>query len=85
MLRKVQKTLPVDIAVCTAAVSDFKPIKISKTKIKKNKISEIKLEKNTDILSFLGTNNQFKPKLLVGFSAETENLLDNSQKKMENK
>ncbi len=85
MLRKVQKTLPVDIAVCTAAVSDFKPLKISKTKIKKNKISEIKLEKNTDILSFLGTNNQFKPKLLVGFSAETENLLNNSQKKMENK
>ena len=85
MFKMVKRSLPVDIAVCTAAVSDFIPLEISKNKIKKNKISEIKLEKNTDILNFLGTNNQFKPKLLVGFSAETDNLIANSQKKMENK
>jgi len=36
-------------------------------------------------LSFLGTNNRYKPKLLVGFSAETENLIKNSIKKMEEK
>ena len=47
--------------------------------------SEIKLEKNPDILEFLGKNNRFKPKLLVGFSAETENLLKNSIEKMREK
>ena len=48
-------------------------------------LSEIKLEKNPDILEFLGKNNRFKPKLLVGFSAETENLLKNSIEKMREK
>ncbi len=86
MLSAVKKSLPVDIAVCTAAVSDFKPSLIKKNKIKKDKkFDEIKIEKNVDILNFLGTNNRYKPKLLVGFSAETENLIKNSVKKMEEK
>ena len=86
MLEAVKKKLPTDIAVCTAAVSDFKPAYINKNKIKKNsKISEIKIEKNTDILSYLGKNNRFKPKLLVGFSAETEDLIKNSINKLQEK
>jgi len=86
MLSAVKKSLPVDIAVCAAAVSDFKPSLIKKNKIKKDKkFDEIKIEKNVDILNFLGTNNRYKPKLLVGFSAETENLIKNSTKKMEEK
>ena len=86
MLAAVKKNLPADIAVCTAAVSDFKPTFIKKNKIKKEiKFDEIKVEKNIDILNFLGTNNRYKPKLLVGFSAETENLIKNSIKKMEEK
>jgi len=86
MLAAVKKNLPTDIAVCTAAVSDFKPMFIKKNKIKKEiKFDEIKIEKNIDILNFLGTNNRYKPKLLVGFSAETENLIKNSIKKMEEK
>ena len=86
MLSAVKKSLPVDIAVCTAAVSDFKPSFVKKNKIKKNEnFDEIKIEKNVDILSFLGQNNKFRPKLLVGFSAETENLIKNSTKKMEEK
>ena len=86
MLSEVKKNLPTDIAVCTAAVSDFTPLLKNKQKLKKKlNLSEIKLEKNPDILEFLGKNNRFKPKLLVGFSAETENLLENSIKKMREK
>ena len=86
MLSEVKKNLPTDIAVCTAAVSDFVPLYKNKQKLKKKlNLSEIKLEKNPDILEFLGKNNRFKPKLLVGFSAETENLLKNSIEKMREK
>ena len=85
MLEAVKKKLPTHIAVCAAAVSDFKPIFSEKNKIKKSQINEIKIEKNPDILSFLGKNNRFKPKLLVGFSAETENLIKNSKIKMNEK
>ena len=86
MLSEVKKNLPTDIAVCTAAVSDFTPLLKNKQKLKKKlNLSEIKLEKNPDILEFLGKNNRFKPKLLVGFSAETENLLENSIQKMREK
>ena len=67
-------------------MSDFKPLSIKKSKIKKDsKINEIKIEKNPDILSYLGKNNRYKPKLLVGFAAETEDLIKNSIKKMQEK
>ena len=85
MLEAVKKKLPTHIAVCAAAVSDFKPISPEKNKIKKSQINEIKIDRNPDILSFLGQNNRFKPKLLIGFSAETENLIKNSKKKMHEK
>ena len=85
MLEAVKKKLPTHIAVCAAAVSDFKPVFSEKNKIKKSQINEIKIEKNPDILSFLGKNNRFKPKLLIGFSAETENLIKNSKIKMHEK
>ena len=86
MLEAVKKRLPADIAVCAAAVSDFKPLLRKKNKIKKElKFDEIKIEKNLDILSFLGKSNRHRPKLLVGFSAETDNLVKNSIKKMQDK
>jgi len=86
MLEEVKKKLPTHIAVCAAAVSDFKPSLIKKNKIKKDSnINEIKIEKNPDILSYLGKNNRYKPKLLVGFAAETEDLIKNSVKKMKEK
>ena len=86
MLRTVKKNLPTDIAVCTAAISDFKPIIKKQNKIKKqNYNNEIKIKRNVDILNFLGKTNKNRPKLLVGFSAETEDLLKNSIKKMEDK
>ena len=86
MFEAVKKKLHADIAVCAAAVSDFKPVLRKKNKIKKElKFDEIKIEKNLDILSFLGKSNRHKPKLLVGFSAETDNLVKNSIKKMQDK
>ena len=87
MMLEVKKNLPVDIAVCAAAVSDFKPKKTNKNKVKKNNKNSMTLEliKNQDILNFLGKNNKLRPKIVVGFSAETENLLNNSIKKLEEK
>ncbi len=86
MLEAVKKKLPTHIAVCAAAVSDFRPLSVKKNKIKKDsKINEIKIEKNQDILGYLGKNNRYKPKLLVGFAAETEDLIKNSIKKMKEK
>ena len=87
MMCEVKKSLPVDIAVCAAAVSDFKPINRSKKKIKKNdrNLSKISLEKNADILEFLSKNNKARPGIVVGFSAETENVIKNSKLKIKEK
>jgi len=87
MFAAVRRILPVNIAVCTAAVSDFKPKFFIKNKIKKNSalLNSIITEKNTDILEYLGKSNKNKPDLLIGFSAETENLLKNSENKLKDK
>ena len=87
MINAVRKLLPVDIAICAAAVSDFKPKNKSKQKIKKDQknFNSLDLEKNKDILEYLGKNNKLRPKVLVGFSAETENLIENSISKLNNK
>ena len=87
MLREVKKSLPVDIVVCAAAVSDFKPVKKNNEKIKKDNVDVgyLRLKKNPDILELLGKNNKIRPKLLIGFSAETQNILQNSKKKLEEK
>jgi len=84
MFDETKKTLPVDIAVCAAAVSDFKPEKYEKNKIKKDTIN-LNLKRNVDILEFLSKNNQQRPKLVVGFAAETENLEEFSRKKIHRK
>ena len=86
MFSAVKKSLPVDVAVCTAAVSDFKPSTFHKNKIKKNKSKErIDLDGTIDILNYIGKNNQHRPKLVIGFSAETEKLLHNSKIKLKSK
>ena len=87
MFEKVKQLLPVDIAVCAAAVTDFRPKNKSKNKIKKdsNRLSLLNLEKNPDILEFLGKNNKNRPRFVIGFSAETENLIKNSEKKLKDK
>ena len=77
MLHEVKKTLPVDLAVCTAAVADFKPVKKSKNKIKKDELNfhSITFIKNNDILDFLSKNNRNRPKIVAGFAAETKNVI----------
>ena len=87
MYEEVKKCLPVDIAVCTAAVADFKPVKKSKTKIKKDNINlkSIELERNRDIVEFLGKNNKHRPSLVIGFAAETEHLNRNALSKLRQK
>ncbi len=87
MMTAVQKLLPVDVAICAAAVADFKPKNKNKQKIKKNKenYNILNLEKNKDILEYLGKNNKLRPKLVVGFSAETENVIKNSILKLNQK
>ena len=87
MLMEVKKSLPVDIAVCAAAVTDYKPINKNKNKIKKDisGFNDIKFEKNLDILEYLSKNNKARPKIVVGFSAETENVIKNSKLKLKDK
>ena len=87
MFNAVKKTLPVDVAVCAAAVSDFKPVRKSKNKLKKrqNHFRSIEIEENKDIVEYLGKNNKCRPKLIIGFSAETENIEKNSILKMQKK
>jgi phosphopantothenoylcysteine decarboxylase / phosphopantothenate---cysteine ligase len=87
MLSEVKKSLPVDLAVCVAAVTDFKPVVKSKNKIKKESMSlnSINLVKNNDILEYICKHNKYRPRLVAGFSAETENLIKNSINKMKRK
>ncbi len=87
MFEEVKNSLPVDVAVCAAAVSDFKPLKYQKSKLKKYHIKSklIKVENSIDIVEYLGKNNKHRPKLVVGFSAETERLNNNSLIKMRKK
>ena len=87
MLDNVKKTMPVDLAVCAAAVSDLKPKERNKAKIKKTDLNfkSINFIKNNDILEYISKNNKHRPRLVAGFSAETENLIKNSIKKMKDK
>ena len=87
MFNEVRKSLPVDLAVCAAAVSDLKPVDKSENKIKKDdiKLKKINLIKNKDILEYISKNNKCRPRLIAGFSAETENVIKNSIDKMKKK
>ncbi|MDA9180829.1 bifunctional phosphopantothenoylcysteine decarboxylase/phosphopantothenate--cysteine ligase CoaBC [Pelagibacteraceae bacterium] len=87
MLSEVKKSLPVDLAVCVAAVTDFKPAVKSKNKIKKENmnLNSINFVKNNDILEYICKHNKYRPRLVAGFSAETNNLTKNSINKMKRK
>lgn len=73
-----------DIVIKAAAVADFRPVKAAAGKIKKADAAlEIKLERTVDILAELGKRKT--KQLLVGFCMETENLIENARKKLEDK
>jgi len=74
-----------DLVIMAAAVSDYRPQEIMTEKIKKSGENLVlKLERTTDILAELGKNKK-SSQLLVGFAAESENLLENAQKKLSKK
>ena len=82
---QVESKLPCDIFISVAAISDWKIKKYSNNKIK-NKLNKLKLEftRNDDILSKVSTHPH-RPKLVIGFSAETQDLITNSKKKLNQK
>ena len=73
MLRACQASLPADIAVCVAAVADWRPEVPSPVKLKKNGSGppQIRLAENPDILQILSAPGPSRPRLVVGFAAET--------------
>ena len=86
MLKACMSSLPVNISIFAAAVSDWKVVNQSSKKIKKskNKNSDmnILLEQNPDILRTISENNKNRPELVVGFTLETENLIKSARSKM---
>ena len=85
MFEAVKEYLPVDIAILSAAVADFKTEK-KDIKIKENNNElTLNLKKNVDILKFISTHNAFRPKLVVGFAAETNDIVKFAKQKLEQK
>ena len=77
--------MPADVAIFSAAVSDYKVKNYENKKIKKEKKLNLDLIKNIDILSNISNHNSLRPKLTIGFAAETNDLVKNSLKKLEEK
>ncbi len=87
MLAAVEKTLPVDVAVFAAAVADWRPQRARQSKIKKQHGRPLTLElvENPDILSTIAHRKSGRPRLVVGFAAETDHVVANAQAKLAKK
>ena len=85
MLIATQKNLPTNVAVFSAAVADFKVNKKYKNKIKKQDTLNLNLEKNVDILNYVSNHNSMRPDLVIGFAAETNDVENNAEDKLNNK
>ena len=83
MFRETLNNLPTDVAVFSAAIVDYKVKNYKNEKIKKKDNLNLILEKNIDILAHISNHNSLRPKLTIGFAAETNNLYENSLKKLE--
>jgi phosphopantothenoylcysteine decarboxylase/phosphopantothenate--cysteine ligase len=83
MLAACEAALPVDIAVCAAAVADWRPATPANAKIKKqdNATRSIELTQNPDILATLAHHAK-RPALVIGFAAETDDLIANAAAKL---
>ena len=87
MLAACEKSLPADIAIFAAAVADWKVATPSQEKIKKSKSGEaptLSFVENPDILQTI-SKGKMRPRLVVGFAAETEKVLENAQAKLTKK
>ena len=82
MFKATQENLPADVAIFSAAVADFKVKKKKNEKIKKQDYLHLDLEKNIDILNYVSKHNSLRPKLVIGFAAETNDIQENAQKKL---
>ena len=87
MLREIKKIKNIDIAICAAAVSDWTIDRPSNNKIKKQNINKpvLNLSLNPDILEYISNKNYNRPKLVIGFAAETNNLIKNAKEKLKKK
>lgn len=89
MLHESTKNLPADVAICVAAVSDWRPEEEKKNKIKKKKGESsnlaLSLIENPDILFEISKKGKKRPQLVVGFAAETEHVVENAMVKIERK
>ena len=85
MYNATLKNLPTDVAIFSAAVADWKVKTVEEEKIKKEKNLNLSLEKNIDILGHISKHNSLRPKIVIGFAAETNNLIENSKKKLSEK
>ncbi len=80
MLAAAEAALPADIAVCAAAVADWRVDRAAASKLKKEegKPPVLRLVQNPDILSHLANAGNLRPALVIGFAAETENVVENA-------
>jgi phosphopantothenoylcysteine decarboxylase/phosphopantothenate--cysteine ligase len=84
----VMAALPADVAVMAAAVADWRAARESRGKIKKDpsgKTGALELVENPDILAAIGHGGQARPGLVIGFAAETDDLIRNARKKLKAK
>jgi len=87
MLDACQAALPADVAVCAAAVADWRVAKEANEKVKKTKgkIPTLNMAENPDVLATLSAAGNARPQLVIGFAAETENIIANAQVKRASK
>ncbi len=87
MYDAVHSSLPADAAVFAAAVADWKIKKTEQQKLKKQtgNLPDFDLTENKDILASVSKLKKNRPKIVMGFAAETENILENSKSKLMNK
>ncbi len=83
MLAACRAALPADVAVCAAAVADWRPARTATQKLKKEAgAPALDFARTPDILASLAAAGNQRPRLVVGFAAETENLLENARRKL---
>jgi phosphopantothenoylcysteine decarboxylase/phosphopantothenate--cysteine ligase len=85
MFKATQESLPTDVAIFSAAVADFKIKNKNLNKIKKQDNLTINLQKNIDILHYVSNHNSMRPKLVIGFAAETNEINKNATNKLTDK
>jgi len=88
MLQAVERTLPVDVGIFAAAVADWRVAHAGEQKLKKQAgkaTPDLSLVENSDILAAVAKRKTQRPKLVIGFAAETENVAANAKAKLASK